>query len=102
MWGINYEDINKFHISIGLGLLVGAFILSFSSELNYYDRLHEYSNNINNTNDFEKELLGIKIEAMNSILVNNLKFSKKLFIIGMAFFTIGYIPFLIKNIVFAK
>ena len=31
MWSINYEDLDKLHMSIGIGLIVAGFILWISS-----------------------------------------------------------------------
>ena len=31
MWPLNYEDLNRFHISLGVGLMVAAFLLHITN-----------------------------------------------------------------------
>jgi len=40
MWPICYEDLNKLHMSIGMGLLVASFILILMSTLFFFDNLN--------------------------------------------------------------
>ncbi len=108
MWPLNYENLKKFHISVGTGLLVAAFLLLLSNHWAMYDRfdtllapedlmelaLNENisSNSYNKLIEIENNRLLEKTELFGNIIESTLKVSKGLFYLGLIIFLIGYIP----------
>lgn len=89
MWPVNYDDIHKFHLSAGIGLLVAAALLFYGTWDTSYDRLQVINtgiltpNNPYNTTVYGNETLGkIMIEATTSHLNNIVFVSHILFFFG--------------------
>lgn len=41
MWPVNYDDINKFHLSVGVGLLVAGFLLFITTYVTFQESINE-------------------------------------------------------------
>ena len=113
MWPINYEDIDKLHMSIGAGLMVASFILLLSSTWTTLSHYEDYLDGIspliekgietqNGTieGDYIKLMVDLELRKRDIVFgfnENNYKTSNRLLYIGIAFFLWGYFPFWKKN-----
>jgi len=116
MWPICYEDINKLDISIGMGLLVAAFILFLSNSLStianvdsIIDKSREDYNFIKSMDDqseSQKEILLINYDELRKTQMEEIRKTKKLianwslwiFMLGLFFFLKGYTCFSLNYI----
>ena len=123
MWPINYEDFKKLHMSIGAGLLVAAFVLMIQTfEVNYNFDLDKYADDIkedqafihtlnisenssiqliqdiNEIRKIELNMTVLQLKATADRIQTEIDLSKMLFIIGIVFFMMGYLPFLYQQL----
>ncbi|MCX6707739.1 MAG: hypothetical protein NT001_06395 [Candidatus Woesearchaeota archaeon] len=111
MWSINYENPHKLHMSIGIGLMVAAFLLFLSNTYFSYGSLDKLSDSIKDDSSFIKSLnlsendislLSDSLDKMragqSNFIMSNLKDTNimtiVLLVLGFIFFSVGYIPFL--------
>lgn len=111
MWSINYENHAKFHISIGIGLLLLAGLMTWSTIFLMYDKTMELNTQLNQNyfnalnsnltdkqrqeiNDYNYNVINQQIDTLGIILANVYRASTVLFIGGFSFYFLGYIPFM--------
>jgi len=106
MWDFNYDNPDKLHMSIGLSLIIAAFILFLLSTLYYFDRLDSVSENYydtlihsngENTNakfiEEYKLTVDDKINAMIRVYKPLKWISLVMLIVGLILFVKGYLPY---------
>jgi predicted small secreted protein len=109
MWPLNFQDVNKLHMSIGAGLMVAAFILLITQTSEFTNLVSDQNAQIIETAKFfsTTNITSEWVNAINKSLDNqknltislasfyeaSLDISHALFYAGLFFFFIGYFPF---------
>ena len=110
MWNVNYENPEKLHMSIGLGLIIASFILYLVSTVYFYDRLDSASENFYDTlletteeENISKSIISdymeindAKIKAMTRTYKSTVWISLIIGIVGIIIFKNGYTPYISK------
>lgn len=113
MWPINYDDPRKLHMSIGIGLIVAAVILTFTNTLQQIDYSNKLINNVredwmliqqgNHTDRVEgllyDQLKNFRNAQNEMLLIQNIRIiniSILLYALGALSFSLGYF-FYLKN-----
>ncbi|MBI2663279.1 hypothetical protein HYX15_01975 [Candidatus Woesearchaeota archaeon] len=92
MWPINYDDPNKFHISVGIGLIFAGFLLYLTTVWSIYNSIDKLLTEDIDVNQPLSEILDTKFEFL-SMITNQISFIYKLIAyLGLFIFAIGYIP----------
>jgi hypothetical protein len=105
MWNINYEDKDKFHMSIGIGLIVGSFILFVSNTWFFYEKVDIiYSDlmSLDSKGNFSEEIKGMIDKKSEFLLTMSEYFNlatSVFLIVGLSSFLFGYIPWIKKQYV---
>ncbi|MFH1182381.1 MAG: hypothetical protein V1702_05455 [Candidatus Woesearchaeota archaeon] len=105
MWPLNYEDLNKFHISLGAGLLVAAFIFYLTVFNSTYDKYIDIQNKIDTM--YQGNISAIPNERL-SLITSQITFLQKsfdadyaifwiLFVLGLIYFFVGYFQFIMSE-----
>ncbi len=101
MWPVNYEDQNKFHMSIGIGLMVASFLLYTINNTLFMENISDFETKIERNNSFYfqktydgKYYFESKAKIISDVFGNNNNLSIVLLITGASFFMYGYIPFI--------
>ncbi len=93
MWSINYEDVNKLHMSIGIGLVLGGYILILSNIWSSSNLLIQYAQiNSSDKVEIERALISCftaieKSQYLGVILI----------FLGSILFLVGYFNFIKKE-----
>lgn len=104
MWPINYDSKDKLHMSVGMGIMVAAFVI-------YLFSINNFNSNLNKLDEIVSDHPELKTEKMpnGQMYVNqrmggyqvnfdaSLGLFKFLMIFGSLLFFLGYIPYLIKE-----
>ena len=109
MWPINYENIHKLHMSLGIGLLVASFIVFFSAHLNFYEKTTAVDTTFDIDEDYPlenvKEIVNEKLQLIQNQLdyvkgltLQLIFYARVMFYLGSALFFVGYFPFLTNHI----
>ncbi len=111
MWNLNFEDIDKFHISLGAGLLLGAFLLFLFNSWQIYDetsslRYEWYSENHRFLQEeTEKELIDLFKKDFDTKLGSLRDLANRIGIMiivltsaGGALFLMGYYRYLMRYV----
>mgnify|MGYP001561104000 CR=1 FL=1 len=103
MWELNFEDINKLHMSMGAGLMLAAILLYLATFWNVYDRLNsstldKYEKEVNLTKyPYYYEIKISQLRSINGMIYFSTFLSIFLIIIGSYFFIKGYRLYLKKK-----
>jgi len=97
MWPLNYEDLNRFHISLGVGLMVAAFLLHITNTNTTWSNIEKMEVDVKNKDSLyfakvgeNKTYLETKTEALLFSSNANTIMSTTLFVVGLVFFSWGY------------
>ena len=96
MWPINYEDPNRLHMSIGIGLLVAGFLLILIITNNITEETDKFIEGLKNSSSEEEAK--IYSDRWNNNLNSqerNRSIANIIMSIGFIIFLIGYLPYLI-------
>ncbi|MDD5177921.1 MAG: hypothetical protein PHT54_01390 [Candidatus Nanoarchaeia archaeon] len=105
MWNLNYEDPKKFHISLGLGLMLAAGILIFGNNWAYYTEisdilekdysfLYELEEGEEETTpnfSIQAKSVSFRLETLQKVIDARMDFMYTLFIMGAISFLGGYV-----------
>lgn len=101
MWELNYEDRNKFHISVGAGMMIAAVLLYITTIWNFYNALADFEypkfdeNDVTGRTKEELKQVGDTIlKILGDRYEQSLKLAKYALIGGTIIFFLGYIPWI--------
>lgn len=116
MWSMNYDDPDKLHMSLGLGMMVAACLLLMTSLLIAYDRVDDMSDDIfyqvlplksaetdslddETTRNYLEflELKSVQSQSIITILNNTQLVGYGMMFFGFVIFGLGYIPYIKKH-----
>lgn len=103
MWPINYDDPNKFHISLGIGIIVASYILMIISANWYTHDFERYEDRYNSSlynmiiQPQNETYYQIKINELNERHNNRNWTFITLYGLGFFILILGYIPYVMEH-----